>query len=220
MSDMVDTKTLLNRAISHKAVVDSSKRDIRDNKERIKDEERKLKNLLDENELTRFSYEYLDKLVKEESGKFIKNLNDMLNYAIKVIFYDCDYSIEIKTEDNSRTSINLKYTDEEGNPINANIKDCGGGVQTVVSTILNLFFIFQYKLEPIYLVDEGFTAISRQYVTLFFDFINELAEKNDLKVLLITHDVRLMELESIKNRYSVEDGKCTKMQTTGNEVNS
>jgi hypothetical protein len=202
---MIDMKDLVTKCIEHKAVLDQSGRDIRDNNIRIDDEQRKLDNLIKEKDLTQFSYDYLDKLVKEESGKFIKNLSDMLNYAVKTIFFDCDYSIEIRTEDN-RTSIRLRYINDEGQQVDADVKDCGGGIRSVLGTLLAVFFIFKYKAEPIYLVDEGFSQISTQYLPPMFELLDELAIKNDLKVLLITHDTRLENLDTIKKLYKVENG--------------
>ena len=62
---MIDFKELVNKTIEHKAVVDSSKRDIRNNEILIKQEQEKLSNLIRERDLTKFSYDYLDVLVKE-----------------------------------------------------------------------------------------------------------------------------------------------------------
>lgn len=216
---MIDMKDIVNSAIAHQAVLKQSDRDIRDNNIRIEEEQRKLNNLINENKLTKFSYEYLDKLVREESGKFIKSLNDMLNYAVKVIFYDCDYTVEIKTEDN-RTSIRLRYINDEGNEVNADVKDCGGGIRTVISTVMNIFFLFKYKAEPIYLVDEGFSMVSSQYLNPLFGLLDELAEKNGLKILLITHDTRLENLETVKNIYRVENGYVKKEEVKSDADNS
>lgn len=212
---MIDMKDLVTKCIEHKAVLDQSGRDIRDNNIRIKDEQKKLDNLLKEKDLTQFSYDYLDKLVKEESGKFIKNLSDMLNYAVKTIFYDCDYNIEIRTEDN-RTSIRLRYINDDGQQVDADVKDCGGGIRSVLGTLLDVFFIFKYKAEPIYFVDEGFSQISSQYLPQVFGLLDELAEKNGLKVLLITHDTRLENLDTIKRMYKIDNGRAIEEEVKSN----
>ena len=207
---MIDMHELVNKAISHQAVVESSRRDIRDNEIRISDEQRKLDNLIKENHTTKFSYEYLDKLVKDESGKFIKSLNDMLNYAVKVIFFDKDYAIDIRVSDNNKATIHLIYDDEDGNRVEPDIQVCGGGIRSVIGVLCEIFFIFKYKAEPIMLCDESFSMISTQYLDPLFSLLDELANKNDLKILLITHDVRIENLSTVKNHYKIENGRSIK----------
>lgn len=202
---MIDMKDLVNSAIAHQAVLKQSDRDIRDNNIRIEEEQRKLNNLINENKLTKFSYEYLDKLVKEESGKFIKNISDMLNYAVKTIFFDCDYNIEIRTEDN-RTTIRLRYINDDGQQVDADIKDCGGGVRSIIGCLLQCFFLMKYKAEPILFLDESLSQISNAYLPVFLELLDELSKKNGLKILLITHDVRLENASTVVNHYRIEKG--------------
>ena len=214
---MIDYSEIIRSTISHKAVIEQVDRDIRDNEIKIQEEQKKANFLIKDNKVRKFSYEYLDKLVKDESGKFIKTLNEMLNFAIKTIFYDRDYNIEIRTEEN-KTSIRLKYTDDYGNPVDADIKNCGGGLRTVVATILNIHFIFLYKLEPIYFVDEGLSAVSEGYLERLLALLDELAKKNDLKILLITHDKRFIEYEGSVNKYEVRDGIIKRIETEKESV--
>lgn len=214
----VDFTELVNKAISHKATVDSAKRDIRDNLILIQQETDKLNNLSKEYDTSKCAYAYLDKLVKEESGKFIKSLNDTLNYAMEVIFYDCDYSVDIRTEDNDKISIRLKYTNDDGIPVDADIQKCGGGVRTIVGTILQVTMILKYKAEPILFLDESLSQVSSQYLPYLIALLDELAEKNDFKILLITHDTRLENLASIKHKYQVQDGSIKEVLVSGNDT--
>lgn len=204
---MIEFTDILNKAISHKASIDSAKRDIQDNKVLIQKEVAKLEELTRSNQVTKFSYAYLDALVKEESGKFIKNLTDILNYGVQTIFYDCDYSIDIRVSENNKASIHLLYEDENGNKLSPDVQFCGGGVRSVIGLLLQIYCIFLYKAEPILFIDEGLSQISSAYVPRVFDLLNELAEKNDLKILLVTHDTRFENQESIKNHYEVDNGK-------------
>lgn len=209
---MIDMREIVNRAISHQAVIESSKRDVRDNLIRIDEENKKLETLLHEHDVTKFSHKYLDTLVKEESGKFIKSLNDMLNFAVRSIFNDRDYSIEIRVEENKAT-IRLKYTDDEGNKIDADIKDCGGGIKSVIGMLMQIHTLYKYRAEPILFLDESLSQISAEYLGNMLGLLNELATKNGLKILLITHDNRFIDHESIINRYEVKDGLAKKVIT-------
>lgn len=220
---MIDFKELTNKAIAHKAVLDAAVMDIHNNKVLIQEEQTKLDNLIHENQVTKFSYDYLDVLVKEESGRFIKSLNDMLNYAFKVIFYDCNYSIDIRvSQESNKATIHLIYEDENGNKVEPDIQNCGGGIRSVCGTILQCAYIFHYKAAPILFLDESLSQISSQYLPTLLELLDELAQKNNLKILLITHDTRLENADTVRNKYRIENGKAiqeNKKEVT-NECNS
>lgn len=212
---MIEFTDILNKAISHKAAIDTSKRDIQDNKVLIEKEQDKLHSLTRSLEVTKFSYAYLDTLVKEESGKFIKNLTDILNYGVKTIFYDCDYSVEIRVSDNNKATIHLVYEDENGNKVSPDVQNCGGGIRSSIGILLQIYFLYLYKAEPILFLDESLSQISSLYLPRVMSLIDELAEKNDLKVLLVTHDVRIEGLDCIKHHYHVDNGRIKEI--TNNE---
>lgn len=207
---------LVRKAISHKASVDSAGRDIRDNEIVLAKREKELENVKLVFQTTKFAYAYLDQLVKEESGKFIKRLNEILDFGVKTIFDDCDYSIEIRVSENSKATIHLVYDDDDGNKLSPDIQICGGGIRTVVGVLMQIFFIFHYKTEPILFVDEGFSQVSSQYLPNLFSLIGEMCEKNGLKVLLVTHDERMIPYAT--KRYEIQNGKAKEIQVMNSEV--
>ena len=181
---MIDTKDMVSKATRHKSMIDTNKKDIKDNLILIKNKKEQLNNLISVLDDTKLSFTYLDELIKQESNKFIDRLNDMLNFGVQTIFFDCDYNIEVRIKDN-KASIYLKYTEEEtGVNVESDILNCGGGIRTVIGFLLQVYFIFYTK---------------------FFGLINELSEKNDLKVLLITHDDRFTEYAKVN--YEIRNGK-------------
>lgn len=200
------TDSIMQKVISHKATLDSNRKDIRDNKILIKEKSDKLTNLNELNRITDWSCNYLDTLIKEESGKFIQRLNELLNYGVKTIFYDCNYTVEIRVSENNKATIHLVYDDENGIKLDPDIQNCGGGIKSVIGTMLQIYFIFYYHVEPILFVDEGFSQISTQYLPNFFGLLRELAVKNGMRVVLITHDDRF--LGYADRSYEIENGKA------------
>lgn len=196
---------VLNKAISHKAKLDNIQKDFDDNLSKINKFQEDLKTLNACYTTTSTAHEYLESLIKTESSRFIKKIRDILDYGVKTIFFDEEYSIDIRTED-TNTTIHLVYTDKLGNIISPDIKHCGGGVRTVVGVLLNLFFIFHYKTEPIIFVDEGFSQVSSIYIPYLMGLLQELSDKNGLKILLITHDMRIMSYAD--KVYEILDGKA------------
>lgn len=207
----MNNDTLLEKAINHKAMIDAYRKDIANNKYMIEQKGKELKDLNSLYQTTQFSYEYLNKLVKEESSKFIKKLNDVLDYGVKTIFDDCNYSIEIRVSDNNKATIHLVYDDENGNKIDPIIQNVGGGIRTVVGLLMQIFFIFHYKTEPIIFCDESLSQISSAYLPNTFSLIDELAKKNGLKILLITHDERFIKYAD--KRYMIADGRAVEVAT-------
>ena len=178
-------------AQQHKGFLDGTERDIHRLEQELKNKEAELKEIILHKADLEWSYKYLDALVKVESERFIRKLEDILNYAMQVIFYDRDYSIQIKVEDNKRASIHLVYKDEDGNEISPDVKDVGGGVRTVIGVVLQIIFITCYDVERILIVDEGFSQLSENYSPKLFGLLDELSKTYGLKVLLITHDANI-----------------------------
>ena len=194
---------VFNVALAHKSRIDTVQRDFEDNQTKIGNYNSDLKVLNELYKTTDYAHIYLEALIKEEATKFIRNLRDILDKGVKDIFYDEQYSIDIRTKDDT-TTIHLITSDAEGNQISPDIKYCGGGIRTVVGVLFQIYFIFHYKSEPIIFVDEGFSQVSSQYIPYLMGLIQELSERNGMKILLITHDDRF---KTYANKvYEIMDG--------------
>ena len=191
----------------HKGLIDGTQQDILRIRDDLKITEKELQQLQVLHANMDWCYRYLDALVKSESNRFIKQLEELLNFGVKTIFDDRDYSVEIVTEENNRASIHLKYMDEDGNMISPDVRDSvGGGIKTVIAILLNIFFLFQYGITKLLILDEALSQLSSEYLPNLFGLLDELAKKNGLKLLLITHDDRMTEYAS--QQYIVEDHKA------------
>ena len=191
----------------HKGLIDGIQQDIFRIRDDLNRKEKELQQLQVLHANMDWCYRYLDALVKSESNRFIKQLEELLNFGVKTIFDDRDYSVEIVTEENNRASIHLKYMDEDGNMISPDVRDSvGGGIKTVIAILLNIFFLFQYGITKLLILDEALSQLSSEYLPNLFGLLDELAKKNGLKLLLITHDDRMTEYAS--QQYIVEDHKA------------
>ena len=192
-------------AQKHKGLLDGTKQDIVRIRQELDAKEASLKVMREHRADMEWAYNYLDALVKNESNRFIKELEELLNSSVQTIFAERDYSVEIVVEDNKRASIHLKYVDEDGNEISPDIKDCGGGIRTVIGIILQVYFIFYSDVERVIFVDEGFSQVSSDFLPQLFGLLDELCKNNGLKLCLVTHDSRIMEYAD-KN-YVVENNR-------------
>ena len=95
-----------------------------------------------------------------------------------------------------------------GSKIVSKIPDSiGGGIQVVISIIIQLFLIRVWERRQFLLLDEAFSQISSKYVPTFMEFIQYLVSDLRFNVLWITHDRRF--LPYFKNIYNVERGEVT-----------
>jgi len=154
----------------------------------------------------------MKELIDKLSQQHIKKLVDLLSFALKTIFYDKNYSVELKVE-NKRDSKSaqfflvekieeeiLRYDFEDG---------IGGGILAVVGFVLQVFYLGYFKLAKIIFCDESFSQISDQYIDGLMSFIHKLSEKRGFIFVLISHDKRLIDRGD--KVYEVEDGVITKL---------
>lgn len=168
--------------------------------------------LREEYKLQEKSIIVMKELIDRLSQQHIKKLVDLLSFALKTIFYDKNYSVELKVE-NKRDSKSaqfflvekigeevLRYDFEDG---------IGGGILAVVGFVLQVFYLGYFKLAKIIFCDESFSQISDQYIDGLMSFIHKLSDKRGFIFVLISHDKRLIDRGD--KVYEVEDGVVTEL---------
>ena len=103
---MMNNNTLFENAIKVFNHLEFIQNEIEKNNKEIAKKEQQLTKLNVYNTDLQFARNYLDLLIKNESNSFIKSINEILNYGLKTIFYDCDYSIDINI-DNEKSKSNI-----------------------------------------------------------------------------------------------------------------
>ena len=151
---------------------------------------------------------YMKEIIDLLSRTHIDHLEKLLNSAVSTIFFDKNYSIRFEVSEyrNSNClSINLIETLDDGTEIVTDIKDNGFGIKTIVGFILQIYFILYHKLSPILFIDEGFSALSDQYIPYLRSLLNSLKEEYNFIFVLIAHDLRFIQIADL--RYEVKDGE-------------
>lgn len=207
----MEIRELLDCAVRHNAYLESLQNDVDNNLRLIEQMNLQLEQVNKSIDVYTQASVFLDNLIKQESQRFINELNAILNYGVQNIFDDCSYSINIDYDkEKCKAGFSLNYIDIDNNFINADISQCGGGIKTVVGVLMQIFFIMQYNIEPILFVDEGFSQVSSQYLPNLFVVISEICQKNNLKILLITHDSRILQFGN--SRYEIQNGTAIKIK--------
>lgn len=151
---------------------------------------------------------YMKEIIDLLSRTHIDHLEKLLNSAVSTIFFDKNYSIRFEVSEyrNSNClSINLVETLDDGTEIVTDIKDNGFGIKTIVGFILQIYFILYHKLSPILFIDEGFSALSDQYIPYLRSLLNSLKEEYNFIFVLIAHDPRFIQIADLI--YEVKDGE-------------
>lgn len=151
---------------------------------------------------------YMKEIIDLLSRTHIDHLEKLLNSAVSTIFFDKNYSVRFEVSEyrNSNClSINLIETLDDGTEIVTDIKDNGFGIKTIVGFILQIYFILYHKLSPILFIDEGFSALSDQYIPYLRSLLNSLKEEYGFIFVLIAHDLRFIQIADL--RYEVRNGE-------------
>lgn len=162
---------------------------------------------------------YMKELIDALSKTHINHLEKLLNSAVKTIFFDKNYEIKLEVSEfrnSNNLTIFLIETLDDGSRVKTDIKDNGFGLKTIIGFILQVYFIIYNNLSPILFIDEGFSAISSQYICCLKSLLCSLKDKYGFIFVLVAHDTRFIDLAD--KTYEVRNG-AAKLKDLG-KVNS
>lgn len=162
---------------------------------------------------------YMKELIDALSKTHINHLEKLLNSAVRTIFFDKNYEIKLEVSEfrnSNNLTIFLIETLEDGSRVKTDIKDNGFGLKTIIGFILQVYFIIYNNLSPILFIDEGFSAISSQYIHCLKSLLCSLKDKYGFIFVLVAHDTRFIDLAD--KTYEVRNG-VAKLKDLG-KVNS
>ena len=166
--------------------------------------ETEITNLQTQQNIVLESREYYRKAIDLIYERSIEELKITLNTAISFIFPDKVLEIDILLNDKRGKSLSLVI---KNNGRVVSLKDgMGMGVNCVISAILHIYYL-HCKGSRILMLDESYHNISADYIARFFEFIEKLCRSLDFKLVLITHDERVMPYAS--KVYKICDGEVS-----------
>ena len=142
-------------------------------------------------------------------------LIDLINLALKDIFFDKDVKIDIKSNETNSgiTGYNVTYDIvfySNGNELGKNqdvYDSTGGGLITIISFILKILMGYINDTGKFFIFDEAFSQLSSKYLDNLSYFIRELCEKYNFTILFIAHeDISKHAHISYRLKGSVKDG--------------
>ena len=150
----------------------------------------------------------IDDIINKFSNSLLKKLEELLSLGLKQIFYDRNYSIQIKVIDKYNSKCIELLLNDNGNLIPIKNSNIAGGILVVIATIIQVFYIINLSnVDKFLFLDEQFSQISAQYINTFMEFIKTLCVKTGLSIVLITHDDKFMKYGD--RIYIADKGKFT-----------
>lgn len=204
-------QSIYNKAIVKKSNIELLLQQLEDETKDYESHKDKLKQILEDQITYENSIDVLKKCIEHLSKGHIQHLNDLLNSAIQTIFFDRQYSIELRQEEfkNKNTLKVILHEFIDNQEVISDINDNGYGVKSIIGFILQVYFILYYKQTPILFLDEAFSNLSSQYLPYWKSLLQELTKKYGFHFVLITHDERLKEYAD--RTYLVRKGVVTQV---------
>ena len=202
--------TLRDRALSIKSKKELSTKNLLNAQNLLNSKIEELKQVKENRLIQESSIKVLNNIIELMSKENIKQIVDIDTYALQTIFTDKDYALELEIRElRSKNSCELYLIDstDKDNIIKAKLSDTGGGVQTVISFVLQIFYIMYYGLNRILFLDESLSAVSQEYIPSLMSFIKSLSEKRGFVFLCIMHDNRFFPYAD--KIYLMKDGILT-----------
>lgn len=172
-------------------------------------------NLKEQSRLLTESLEVVKVCINKLSEGHISHLQDLVNSMLSTVFYDKQYAIDMQLNDTKNGKILDLYlvdsTFSKDDPVVTDLQSNGGGLQTVVGFVLQIYFIIYFKQERILFLDEALSAVSSEYIPTLVDFMRGLVDKYQFKFVAIFHDTRFSEYAD--TIYQVSNGTAHQLIT-------
>lgn len=204
---------LKSRAIKTKAQIEQSYNTALDLREQYKEKTEQFSNEKESLNIQNLAIDTLKEILDQLSQEHVERVVALLSYALQIIFFDKEYSVEIVTSDKRgvKTADLILVERTEDRVIRSPFEDAiGGGVIAVCGLVLQVYYNNVLRQAPILFMDEALSQVSSEYVPTLMAFIKELVTEKSLIMVLVSHDERYMNYAD--RTYEVDDGEVREVQ--------
>lgn len=157
--------------------------------------------------------EYAQKLISLLTQKDLQPLETLLTRGLNTVFPKRNYELHLEISDRGKDkTAEFMLTEHKKNgTITTPARNCGYGVQTVISLILQVYYILFAKARRVMAIDESFTQIFEENLVGAFELIHYLINELGFDFAGVTHDNRLFEYGD--KIYHMDDGSLSEVTT-------
>src|SRR5574344_1149906 len=110
-------------------------------KSSVDDLSNKIKDLENEKNTLKLCKPIIDDIISKFSDSLLRRLEELLTIGLKKIFYDREYSIQVKVVDKRNSKCVELLLNDSGNLIPVKNSNVAGGVLVVIAAIIQVFYI-------------------------------------------------------------------------------
>lgn len=160
-----------------------------------------------EGELLEKTSEVFRQIQELASINSVEFISSFLTRGIRIVFdRDLEIKIEIGDRGDRKTAEIWVIETKDNRQIPVKVTEgVGGGIQVVLSFLLQVLVILNRKLNRTIFIDEQFTQVSNEYIDGLFELFVMLIDEFDFKILLITHDKRM--IDRATKTYEIRGGE-------------
>jgi ABC-type transport system involved in cytochrome c biogenesis ATPase subunit len=141
----------------------------------------------------------MDRLVLDH----VRSIEGVVTEGLRTIFVDQDLTFEAEMSQRyNKVAIDFCFRQDnqlmpiKGHPLEA----FGGGPASIASLILKVLAIRRLKKWPLLALDETLGAVSDEYIDQTGAFLQQLAEKTGIAILLVTHKPAFLDHATVRYR--------------------
>lgn len=153
---------------------------------------------------------YLAQFADERQAKVYRQIEATVSEGLQSVFGE-EIRLEISNKmvgSRAETVFTLVSQTESGE-LQTSIMDArGGGVAAITGFLIQAVLVLLTPgLRPLIFLDESFRAVSADYQVPLGEFISDLCERTGLQVVLVTHNVEIVETADVVYSFEQIDGK-------------
>lgn len=180
-------------------------RDLESKKQEVNELDKRIDLLAKVHELFRV---LMDRMIVNQ----VRLVEGVVTEGLQTIFYDLELSCEADVGPKwGKIAVEFFFRQgDKDNPLSYRgkpLQSFGGGPSSIASLVLRLMTVMRLKLWPVLVLDEALGAVSEQYVEHTGMFLERLAKKMGIDVLLVTHKPAFLDHANVTYRCSevIED---------------
>lgn len=165
--------------------------ELKTRKEMLEEREETLETKIEEHKKEIALQEKIEELFKHLLNKMVyryaESFSEVTTEGLQKIFADQELSFRVDVEQRYG-KIALDFVTVDGGIEGDTLESFGGGPASVESLILRILVLLRAGLARYLFLDESLASLSEQYVPRCGEFLQQMCERMDVDILLITHN--------------------------------
>ena len=207
LEDLVNIREYLGKLESNKQLLESS---IFKQREELVELKNKHVESTDQISLDIASSSVIQDIFDKVSNSGFSYLEQLLDQALTYVYPQRDFAIKIKVGVRGSEKTAEFYLWD--GVCESALSECSGGVNTIVSLTLQVYYISKNSLRKLLVMDEKLGAMDKDSIQLIIPYLRMLVDELGFTILFVTQNRELCEVDVIEAIYEIYKGKAEKVK--------